>query len=110
MNTDDFNKVVQERFDKCKEVLGRKGNEYSNNNDRLYNFKIAAKIQGGSPEKALLGMMVKHLVSVIDIINYVDKYNLSVNDDLIDEKLGDTINYIVLLEGLIKERRFEELK
>jgi hypothetical protein len=45
---------------------------------------------------------VKHLVSVLDIVDdhaKGDKRRIG----LVDEKLGDAVNYLVLLEALLKE-------
>jgi hypothetical protein len=108
MDNKTFEKIVKNRLEQCEETLNIKGNEYSNESDRLHNFKDAAKFLGCSPEKALLGMFVKHLVSVKDIIENINIWQDTgyiPDEKLIAEKFGDTINYILLLEALIEERR-----
>jgi hypothetical protein len=108
MDNDTFLEIVKNRLDYCEKILNIKGEEYSGDVDRLHNFKEAAKFLGCSSEKALLGMWIKHLVSIKDIIENIDRLNNTgyvPDDKLIDEKFGDAINYILLLEGLIKERR-----
>ena len=47
-------------------------------------------------------MLVKHLVSLFDIVDNWQRKQASV--EMIDEKIGDTINYCVLLEALLKEK------
>ncbi len=60
-------------------------------------------MKGETPERALWGMWVKHLVSVMDIIYDLDKGKLPTRD-ILDEKIKDTINYAILLKALIIER------
>lgn len=67
MNSKDFEVALEQRLEKCKEVLGVKASEYATS-DRLHNFKVAAVLSGESPIKALGGMMKKHTVSVYDLI------------------------------------------
>ena len=103
MNTETFNSIVDQRVEKIKATLVRKSAEYSSDDDRLHNFKIAGRINGETPEKALWGMMAKHLVSVIDIIADSNRGKLP-SAAMRDEKLGDAINYLILLEALLIEK------
>jgi len=102
MNNSQFNRIVENRIKKIKDVLANKAKEYAKG-DRLYNFKRAAEIFHTTPQKALAGMFAKHLVSVIDIIEN-DK---SVSVELLNEKIGDSINYLILLEALLIEQEKE---
>jgi len=95
-----FDQVCKERLIEIKTVLMEKEKEYAKNDDRYHNFNIAARILGTTPEKALRGIMMKHLVSVFDIIEAPSK----TTHDIIDEKVGDLINYLILLEGMLKKR------
>jgi hypothetical protein len=99
MNSQQFELILAKRLDLTKKVLGSKAKEYAVG-DRLYNFKRAAEIERTTPEKALLGMMAKHLVSVIDLI----EGNVEVTEYLVNEKIGDSINYHILLEALLLEK------
>ncbi|NMC10240.1 MAG: hypothetical protein GYA39_04580 [Methanothrix sp.] len=88
----------------CNSTLQIKAKEYGTT-DRLHNFKMAAAIQGVEPETALLGMWAKHLVSVIDIIHDIEQHGKLPTKELLSEKITDSINYLLLLEALIEERR-----
>ena len=88
----------------CADTLLKKNEEYSKNGDRLWNFKRAAMMRGVDPEYALMGMKVKHDVSVDDLIEDAQKGKLPTEEMLL-EKIGDSINYLALLFGLIMERR-----
>ena len=100
MDTVAFNKVVDRRIRRVQDVLAGKAKEYAIG-DRLYNFKRAATILGTTPEKALAGMFMKHLVSVLDLI----EGSTESTELMVDEKIGDAINYLILLEAIFKERR-----
>ena len=102
----EFNQILKRRMELIEEVLGAKAQEYASNTDRYHNFRVAARMLNTIPEKALIGMLVKHLVSVFDIINSLDGCvrHTTLTKELVDEKIGDSINYLVLLEGLLRER------
>jgi len=96
-----FNKVLNSRLEKTKFILGVKAKEYVRNGDRLHNFNVAATTNKESREKALWGMATKHLVSVMDMINDTEEGKMP-SDELVDEKIGDLINYLILLEVSFK--------
>lgn len=94
-----FQAVLNYRIDKIKKVLDSKAQEYASNNDRLHNFNLAAQVNNTTPAKALWGMATKHLVSVMDLVSG----NTRPTTDLINEKIGDMINYLILLEAILLE-------
>lgn len=107
MKTTEFDIVVNHRLDECKRILIEKAKEYAKgDDDRLHNFNKAAQITGECREKALFGFFLKHLVSVIDI---VDNMNLDPkyipSKPLTEEKIGDAVNYLLLLEASIEDKR-----
>lgn len=100
MNHEDFSNIVEARLSICQNILASKNEEYSSDTDRLHNFKMAAGMSDTTPEQALWGMWVKHLVSVRDLVDAPD----DATPELIKEKISDSINYLLLLEGLLTER------
>lgn len=93
-----FNQVVMDQIDQTQNTLVKKSAEYATDEDRLHNFKVAADLQGVSMREALAGMMAKHTVSVYDLCSdagtmYTEAY--------IDEKIGDHINYLILLKAVL---------
>lgn len=102
MNHSEFDRIVEECIARCVKTLDIKGEEYSTD-DRLHNFKEAAHLLGCTPERALLGMWAKHIVSVGDIVRDIEAGKLP-PEDLVHEKLTDVMNYAMLLEALINER------
>ena len=99
-----FNTIVKERCEKILAILSKKAEEYAKDDDRFHNFNIAARMADTTPEKALKGMMLKHEVSVMDLIEWADTQPEKLTDEIIDEKIGDNINYLILLEGMLKKR------
>jgi hypothetical protein len=107
MKAERFNSVLDERITKCMRTLCVKADEYATD-DRLHNFKIAAEFQNCTPITALAGMMAKHTVSVYDLIQRQEK-GIEIPQEMWDEKIGDSINYLLLLSALIQEKADEEL-
>ncbi len=97
-----FQEVVENAKDRIDKSLASKGKEYGRG-DRLSNFKRVANILGCTPERALLGMWVKHIESTITIVDDIDK-NEAISPEILNEKIMDMINYPILLEALILER------
>ena len=108
MNTDDFNKIIHEQIERCEATLCKKADEYATD-DRLHNFKVAAEIQKCLPTTALGGMMAKHTVSVYDMLRGLEE-GKSYPIELWNEKITDSINYLLLLAAAVRENaeRFTE--
>lgn len=101
MKTDMFNKLFEEQVYACSTTLIKKAKEYATE-DRLHNFKVAAEIQGITPQAALAGMMAKHTVSIYDLCNGP---NMSLAHW--EEKITDHINYLILLKAVVVENNLE---
>lgn len=102
MEAEKFNRVIEQRLKLCQTVLCKKAVEYATD-DRLHNFKVAAQILDCTPEKALAGFMCKHTVSVYDLINDLEKGKCA-TPEMWEEKIGDSLNYLLLLTALLEER------
>lgn len=103
MNKDKFNALINERLLKIEKVLMDKGKEYSTDEDKLHNFNKGAYMTRKTREAVLFGFLLKHIISVTDIIDNLDKGIVPTNS-VVDEKIGDCINYFILLEACLKER------
>ena len=105
MNHVDFDRLVEQETQRMKDVMCSKSTDYSAADDKLFNFKLAAEVDGVSPIEALRGMWLKHRTSIRQGL-----------DELIDgkcrpekwwiEKLTDDRNYSILLQGLLTEKYF----
>ena len=97
-----FNEVFEIMIGKCRDLLVAKNAEYARGDDKLHNFKKAAGF-GGTQETALGGMMLKHTVSIYDMIDDVGEANCASTEKW-EEKIMDHINYLLLLYAMIVER------
>jgi len=102
MKAEEFDGILQNRVLDLQEVLSIKGIQYADETDRLKNFKDAARFQGCEPEQALLGFVSKHVIALKDFIAQVEDNQVPYHQW--DEKIGDIIAYLVLLDALLKER------
>ncbi len=110
MKTEKFNKLVEDiKENLITKTLIKKSEEYTRGKDRLSNFKRMAAIQQCTPEKALIGVWSKHLASILDMVDDVERSQTEtviadISLSVWDEKIGDAINYLILLRALIEER------
>lgn len=102
MEYKEFDKLVNETLKGCKDLLAIRKHDYARGGDRLHNFKRAAAFEQVTPEKALVGMWVKQLVSILDMVDDLDE-GIIMFDEW-DERIHDAINYLLLLKALIVER------
>jgi len=109
MDYKEFNKIFRARQAFERDQMITKSSEYASDADRLANFHNAAEFQalGRTPEAALWNMLVKHLVATRDAIDLL-ALGVVKPQSFWQEKLGDTRNYMVLLEALIAERQEEK--
>lgn len=107
MKNEEFEKLLENRLESIRYVLGVKAKEYVREGNRLHNFDRGSKISGKTREEVLWnGFALKHLVSVFDLIDDVTKGNIP-SKELVDEKIGDLINYLILLEACFQKTKKE---
>ena len=108
MKTRDFEMVVDKRFAECREILLAKNKEYAEEGDKLSNFKEAADLKGESPEMALWGFWVKHIIGMKKIVLDLELDDMEPSETMMRDKFSDMINYALLLEALIRERKKDD--
>lgn len=102
MTNEEFQRVVMDAIKSIDAVLHHKAKEYARG-DRLSNFKKAAAAMSNTPEKACVAFWMKHVISINDLVNDLEA-GKHVSMVMWDEKIGDSINYMILLKGLVTER------
>lgn len=101
MKHNDFIDSVNHTLGHCCDLLLIKSEEYTpDEDDRLAAFKQAAALERTTPERALFGMLAKHLISVQ---NMCDTKIRDYTKERWQEKITDSINYLLLLKGLVDE-------
>ena len=104
MNHKEFEELLEERLNKIRSVLANKNREYASDEDKLHNFKRAGLMLNCTKEKALIGMWTKHIISILDIVDKWEDSRDFPEIALLEEKIGDAINYLILLEACFKSR------
>jgi len=92
-----FEKLRNELNQLCEDLLLKKGNDYTDQQDRLYNFREVAKLLGVSPMLVWSIYATKHFIAVL---NYAK--NGTLESEKIEMRLADLRNYVDLAYGLIK--------
>lgn len=107
MNTADRNAYIEKFLDEhIRPVLMSKGVEYSQGQeDANSNFKRHAESLGMEPEQVLFVYLGKHMDSITYAIKTGNFFDLS---EPIEGRVGDAINYLLILASLIEERRNAE--
>ena len=99
MTHERFNEIVNEETERIKSILIKKQAEYNLDDDRLSHFKRAAVLSQETPEKVLYGYMLKHIMSISDMIATEKNYDKGVWI----EKMTDIHNYLILLLALLED-------
>lgn len=102
MDVATFNVIVDEQLKRSTDVLLAKQREYAPGEDRLHNFKLGANYLQCTPKQACLAYLTKHLCSVSDMVGSNKEYAI----EMWNEKITDSINYLLLLRGLIEEEAY----
>ena len=96
-----FTDLIETKLSDYKKTLLLKNEEYGTD-DVLQNFKTSAAMQNCKPCTALAGMMCKHTTSIYDMIRSMECGGIF-SAEKWDEKIGDHINYLLLLRALIAD-------
>ena len=103
MKEQEFQEVLQQRLKKIEQTLSQKAKEYAAEGDKLHNFNVGARMTGQIREKVLWGFAFKHYISFMDILDDMELGRLP-SEAMVDEKIGDLVNYLVLVEASIKDK------
>lgn len=109
MKVNQFRLLTKAIVNNCLIILNRKRVEYTvENSDVFYNFCRVSQADSITKEQALWGMYLKHWASVRDIVKDTERltnehFSLKWKEK-IEEKIIDSINYHLILYGLLKER------
>lgn len=112
MKSEHFEQILERRKTLMTQVLSSKAKEYASDLDRLQNFVDAQALLfpetpdgEGARARCVLAFMAKHVVSVFQMVRSGESFTRS----QWDEKIGDMVNYCVLLEAaLIDDGRATE--
>jgi len=104
MTRDELINMAEATFAECLQVMKSKNDDYAGvSGDPFTNFK-ASTLMGIEPER---GLMLRVTDKFMRIKNFIDRGELSVKDEPVDDAISDIINYMILLKGLIKDKKEE---
>jgi len=104
MNNQEFDLEVEKAIIRSKKLLAKKRIEYSKEDgNRLEQFYRAGAAQNISPTEALIGMAMKHITSIADMVKNPYDFNLR----KWNEKITDLRNYTFLLDALLRDMEIE---
>lgn len=115
---DKYKTTINNMIAYCQDLINDKLIQYANKNDVFKTFNEAAELQEILPEQALFGMMAKHIGSIRNMLDKIEKdiYSMTINDaegaeyslDVWKEKIGDNITYLLILYAMISSRIDEQ--
>jgi len=98
----DLIKLHQETCDSCRQVLINKNHDYSGGiDDPFANFN-ASEFIGIPPE---LGILMRCMDKFKRIQAFVNTGTLKVKSESVEDAIDDSINYLILLKGLIRSKQ-----
>jgi|SRR5881409_3499939 hypothetical protein len=106
MQADQFMDVLDAQIQRVRDILVVKTDEYAKDVDQLHNIRHAALLQEESLPEAVVGMMVKHTVSIFAMV----KSGKPFPEAKWDEKITDHIVWLILLKAALTEGAQNPLK
>ena len=108
MKRDEFIKSTEEVLEQLMEILKYKGREYSTIDNTFANFENAiGTSMCDTREGVLWHYMLKHVVSIKDMVQELEvggQFSKNYTVEYVNEKIGDNINYLLLLRAMLLER------
>ena len=98
-----FEDVVTDTLKQCQDTMLIKGREYRRNNNPFHNFDKGVEISGQIREEVIWGFALKHFISIQDIRSDLREGKLP-SEELLNEKYGDMINYLLIEKASIAAR------
>ena len=99
MTHEDFDRVIRQQIHRTTGILLKKQEEYATDDDRLHNFHAGSGLTGRTPEQVCGGFLLKHIISIFDMIEDGIPHDL----DIWNEKISDAINYLLLLRAIVED-------
>lgn len=98
-----FDAIVESTLQQIKDTLITKGKEYRRNEDVFHNFNEGAKRTGKTPEQVLQGFVLKHEISVNDMVQDI-ALGIMPTTEAVNEKMNDILVYNLVLKGMLLNR------
>jgi hypothetical protein len=102
MTRDDLLELHEDTCERCREMMKAKNQDYAggSGDDPFANFRTAKAI-GVDPAK---GILMRMLDKVKRVQSFVERGNLKVEDEPVEDACDDLVNYAILLKGELIDR------
>lgn len=102
MDHTEFKETTVETLRMVNALLEQKGREYATDDDRFHNFVVGQEIAKSmfpeiKPSQVAFMFALKHIVSIMDML----KMDVSFTEERINEKINDTIVYLILIKAML---------
>jgi len=108
-----FETLVKEFQEQEAKILSHKGNEYSDQEDRLQNFHLQAIVQNVEPAVIALTYLLKHILSIAKAVgdgNQPWEWTTKEGHEGLKQRFADARNYLLLLAACLEETYEKEGK
>jgi hypothetical protein len=89
------------------ELMRKKNNDYANGFDPFLNFRRAEYLGFSTAE---LGVLIRMTDKMSRISTFLNKGELSLQNESVQDAIVDIINYSVILAGLLKDKESKNAK
>lgn len=103
LNYEDLAALRERMFKECTAIMEAKNADYTAGGGPFANF-MAGEVLGVEAE---IGILLRCLDKFQRIRSFVLKGELKVKEESVDDAIKDVINYMVLLSGVIENRKAE---
>ena len=90
-----------ELCEKARQLMEAKNADYSNGGDPFHNFRGASFLHVDPVKGALIRLQDK----VARLVSFLDRGDLKVKDESVDDTIIDMINYSVIVREMIREKK-----
>ncbi len=102
MTFEELEKLFEATTKQCLEIMRAKNHDYTDGSvDPFANFRASAAL-GVPPE---IGILMRCMDKFQRITTWINKGELQVKGEGVEDAISDVINYMILLKGMVVERQ-----
>src|SRR5574337_1069374 len=101
-NFEEYNRIVDETWNKVHQLSHLKGGEYAGDKDRLANFRRNAETLGIAMETVWAVYAAKHWDAIMQFVKDVASHTDRVRSEPIEGRIDDLIVYLLLFKAIIR--------
>lgn len=107
MNREELLQLHETTCQAARTIMSAKNQDYAGGKDDPFGNFRGAVFLGVAPE---IGLLMRCMDKFKRIEAFVNTGTLAVKDEPVDDAIRDVINYMILLAGLVSERRAQQSK